>query len=406
MMHMHMKRREKPPAAAPPPAFDPLAAAYRAGQEVYKATLLLWLNQERRRRGKAEVAWPEVGQTPARVAWQRGPVRLLHYGAAATKKGAPASGKDAGASRRPLLIVFSLINRPYVVDLLPERSLVGRLGAAGRDVWLLDWGSAADGASGDLAHYTLELLPAAAAEVLGATGADELHVLGYCMGGTLSLMAQAAGKLPAAAHIALAAPVDFDEGGLLTTWCRAPSFDAGEIVRAYGDAPPHLLQPAFKLLDPVGLLSKFRHLADRVEDDAFVRFFLAMETWLEDSVPFPGGAFAEWTAMYRTNALARGELRLGRTAIDLGKLEGPILSLVARGDYIAPTSACLALKRLAPRAEHEVIEQPGGHIGLATGSAAHKVLWPGVARWLDEIDARAPAAPPPRPRPARKGARR
>jgi polyhydroxyalkanoate synthase len=372
MMHLHMKN---PKQALP---FDPLAAAFKTAQEVYKSGLLATINSRRELRGKRAVDWPVVGASPRREAASFGPARLYRY-----------QPNDASAQKgAPLVVVCSLINRPYVLDLLPERSVIRRL-VDGRDVWLLDWG--VPGAPGSwpytLADFAADLLPRAVAAVKAETAADAVDILGYCMGGTMALAAAAAGLVDARALVLMATPVDLHDDGLLSIWSRAPGFDARAIVAAYGHAPPHLLQPAFKMLDPVGLATKLIHLEDKIEDDAFVRFFLAMETWLEDSAPFPGGAFADWLGWYRDNALvARGGTLLGDHRVDLARLELPILSLIADGDTITPPASSLAIERAAPKAQHTIWRQPGGHIGLATSTAAHKKVWPEVARWLEGVD--------------------
>jgi polyhydroxyalkanoate synthase len=357
--------------------FDPLDLAFRAGQELYKAGLLSLINSRRQTRGRAPVGWPQVAATPADVLWQEGNARLIRY-----RREVPATAKT------PLLLVCSLINRPYVLDLLTERSVVRRLLERGHDVWLLDWGTptAADGQR-TIGDYALEQLPRAAAVVTARTGADQLHLLGYCMGGTLSLMAIAAGRLPAASLVSMATPVALHDDGLLSLWCRAPGFDPLELAGAYGNVPPHVLQPAFKMLDPVSLATKFVHLDGKVEDDEFVRFFLAMETWLEDSVAFPGRAFVDWVQLYRSDALARGELVLDGVPIDLARVRCPLFHVVADGDYITPPASSLALETLTGTRAQKTMRLPGGHIGLSTGRGAHERLWPAVSDWLHAHDA-------------------
>jgi poly[(R)-3-hydroxyalkanoate] polymerase subunit PhaC len=366
--------------------FDPLDFAFRAGQELYKAGLLSVINSRRQSRGRAPVGWPQVAATPADVFWQEGNARLIRY-----------RRDDAGAvpaAKTPLLLVCSLINRPYVLDLLAERSVVRRLLERGHDVWLLDWGtpSAAD-ATRSLGDYALAQLPRAAAVVTERTGADRLHVLGYCMGGTFSLMAIAAGLLPAASLVSMATPVALHDEGLLSLWCRAPGFDPAELARAYGNVPPHVLQPAFKMLDPAGLASKFVYLDSKVEDDDFLRFFLAMETWLEDSVAFPGRAFTEWVQLYRSDALARGELVLDGVRIDLGRVRCPLFHIIADSDYITPPASSLALETLTGTRAQKTVRLAGGHIGLSTGRAAHERLWPAVSEWLHAQDNNVASAP-------------
>lgn len=385
MMHAHMK----PPAFAEffAPVLDGL---YRAGQEAYKSTLLMHVNRSRSELGRPPVAWPSVGTTPHEVLWQQGSARLLRYRAPSAKSAVAAT---------PILAVCSLINRPYVLDLLPERSVVRRLLDGGRDVWLLDWGAPLFGdEQRDLASYALDVLGGAVDEVRRVTGAEAIDVLGYCMGATLALLSAGAGRVPLRSLVAMAAPVRFDDGGMLSTWARVPSFDPRQVVAVYGNAPPHLLQPAFKMLDPAGLATKLVHLDDKLGDDAFVRFFLAMETWLEDSVAFPGGAFVDWISLYRDDALVGGKARLGRHRVSVASVEAPILNLIAEGDYITPPASSLALAEACPRAAIEVRRVPGGHIGLATSSYAQRTLWPEVAAWLARLDAPPARATRPRPR--------
>jgi polyhydroxyalkanoate synthase len=351
------------------PFADPLELAFSAAQQAYKAGLLALVNSKRRARRLDAVDWPEVGATPWDEIWRDGGARLVRY----------RGGKGPG-----VLLVASLINRPYILDLLPERSVVQRLLDGGLDVFLLDWGTprAADAAHG-LHEYALDRLPRAFSAVEKAAGAPPF-VLGYCMGGTLTLMAAGAGAIAPAGVIALATPVALHDEGLLSRWCRTPGFDARAMHDLYGNIPPHLLQPAFKLLDPVGLLSKWKQLDAKIDDAAFLRFFLAMETWLEDSVSFPGAAFVEWVDLYRSDALARGRLVLGGKRVDLGRLRCPIVNVMAEEDYITPPASSAPLGKLAggPSIDERL---SGGHIGLSTGSEAHRRLWPQLARWMSEV---------------------
>jgi hypothetical protein len=93
--------------------FDPLDFAFRAGQELYKAGLISLINSRRQARNLAPVAWPTVATTPADERWREGNARLLRYRRSATATVVPMA--------TPLLLVCSLINRPYVLDLLAER---------------------------------------------------------------------------------------------------------------------------------------------------------------------------------------------------------------------------------------------------------------------------------------------
>lgn len=374
-------------STGPGAGYDPLQASFATGQQLYKAGLISLINSRRFARGLLPVPWPAVGTTPIDVMWAEGPARLVRYRPLPRPHDATASKNPPTTTSPapPLLLVCSLINRPYVLDLLEERSVVRRLLGAGIDVWLLDWGTPDETSPArGLGYYALDLLPRAAAGVSAATRAEAVHVLGYCMGGTFALMAAAADRLPPGGLVTLATPVDFDDGGMLSIWCRTPGMDPRELARAFGIIPPYILQPAFKMLDPLGLAAKFVHLDGKLADDEFLRFFLSMETWLEDSVGFPGRAFAEWIEAYQTNALARGQMVVDGVRIDLGRVDRPVLNIVAEADYITPTRSSLALEGLLGHRErdYELVRMAGGHIGLSTGGAAHRELWPRVAAWL------------------------
>lgn len=378
MMHPHNSQPFAGSPFVPPPGSypDPVAETFAAGQLLYKANLLGTINLFRAQEGKPALGWPSRGFTPFDVLWTEGTARLYRY----------RSEQPVAADAAPVLCVFSLVNRPYVMDILPGRSVVQSLQKAGRDVWLLDWGTPDPSANVlPLDHYSLGLIPRAMEFMRAHTGMAP-HVLGYCMGGTLALIALAAGA-PARSLTAMATPVDLHDEGLLSLWTRAPGFDPRTIVDTYGHAPPHLLQPAFKMLDPVGLSTKLVHIRDKVGDDAFITFFLAMEQWLEDSVGFPGRAFVEWIQLYRDNALIQPHFLAGSRKLSLRDIALPVLSLIAEGDYISPPRSSLAIEPALPKSAHRVLKVPGGHIGLATGGSAHKRTWPEVGRFMDEIDA-------------------
>ena len=78
----------------------------------------------------------------------------------------------------PLLIVFSLISRSYILDLTPGNSFVEQLLEAGFDVYLLDWGEPdeRDAANG-LEDYVDDYIPAGIDRVLELSGADEVNLV-------------------------------------------------------------------------------------------------------------------------------------------------------------------------------------------------------------------------------------
>ena len=237
-----------------------------------------------------------VGATPHTVAWSENKWRLLRF--------TPAVKKYA----RPILFVPSLINRWYVLDLGPGRSLIEWLVARGHEVFCIDWGT--PGAEDrfltwdDIGGKYLGRAIRVAAR-LG--GAGDVHVLGYCLGGTLATAYVAAFPEHVATLLALAAPIDFDHAGIMALWTRTPAFDVGAIVEAFGNVPWQLMQASFKLLKPTLDAQKLVGVLDRAWDDEFLESFLATERWGTDNVSFPGATYARYIeALYRGNQLVRG----------------------------------------------------------------------------------------------------
>ena len=115
----------------------------------------------------------------------------------------------------------------------------------------------------------------------------------------------------------MAAPIDFaGDDGLLNLWARDEYFDVDRLIETCGNCPGEFLNYCFQLMKPVqNFGEKYAHLCDHLEDDAFLRNFLAMEQWTNDSIPVAGETFREFVKeYYQRNGLVRGRNRVGRSA--------------------------------------------------------------------------------------------
>ncbi len=244
------------------------------------------------------------GATPSEVVYREDRMRLLHYPADAPPK-----------FKTPLVFVFALVNRPYILDLLPGKSVVEHFVKAGFDTYLVDWGvpSHADRFN-TLRDYIDGYLVNVVEHVRQRTGASQVSVLGYCMGGTMSAMFTALHPQSVKNLILLAAGIDFSTcAGLLNLWSQPQYFDVDAFVDAWGNCPAAFLQTNFTLLKPVAnLVEKPLSLWERLDDDRFVDEFLTMETWLGDNIPVPGETFRQFVKdLYQQNLLVQNRLRVG-----------------------------------------------------------------------------------------------
>jgi polyhydroxyalkanoate synthase len=320
-----------------------------------------------------------VGATPRDVVWTHRGTTLYRY---------------RSSQRRypvPLLLVFALINRPEIFDLRPGSSLVEYLLEEGFDVFLVDWGVPdEEDAEMGLDDYVCDELDWAVRETLRASGADELTLLGWCIGGTLCAMYcgldRGEERNPVRNLALLTTPVD-GRGSNYAAWVGDPEFDVEQVAEAWRVLPGSSVDFANKLLKPVtNFLTTYRRLWQGVQDGTPRRdAYQPMAKWVADNPPFPGRAWAQWIPMmYRDAALVTGSVRLRGRRVDLGRVDQNLMVVTAGADHIAPRPGTMPLFDLVASQDVTHMAYPGGHIGLIAGSAARKGLWPEMAAWLGE----------------------
>jgi polyhydroxyalkanoate synthase len=292
----------------------------------------------------------------------------------------------------PVLLVFALINRPYVFDLRPGYSFVEYLLAEGFDVFLLDWG-VPDDEDGDrgLADYVCDELHWGVREAVRASDAEELTLLGWCIGGTLCTCYAALHPRGAVRNlIALTTPIDTD-GSLYKTWVGRESFDVDVVLAGQGSMPGPAVDWANRMMKPVtNFWTTYRRLWWQTLDGTADRdAYQAMAKWVGDNPAFPAAAFREWiTAMYKGNQLVNGELELRGRRIDLRNIEANLLVVTASDDHITPPANSQPLVDMVASEDVTLFARKGGHIGLMAGSRARKEIWPDIAEWLGERSGR------------------
>lgn len=321
---------------------------------------------------------PPVGTTPADVVLRENKMRLLRY-----RPVRPLARKP------PILLVPSLINRHYVLDLLPGRSFAEWLVGQGHDVYIVDWGTpAGEDRYLTLAHFADRYLGRALRAACRRSGAESAHVLGYCLGGTLAAIHAALYPERFRSFIALAAPVGFRDDGTLSRWVRTPTLDLDALVEGSGNVPWPLMQASFHLLKPTLNLWKAVKLVDKSWDDRFLDGFFAIETWGNDNVSFPGEAYRTYIQeLYREDRLLEGTLGIDGRPARLEAITCPTLAITFEHDHIVPhRSASVLLERVSSTTT-EHIHMPGGHVGAVISTAAARELWPRISAFCRSAEA-------------------
>ncbi len=361
---------------------NPLTASIEAQQRGFAATTEYITKAPKLAAQIERVADIEVGQTPSEVVYTENKLELLHY----TPKQAgidPETTHDV-----PILIVYALINKPYILDLQPDRSVVRRLLEAGFEVYLIDWGEPSRlDASLTLDDYVSRYTDNCVEVVRERSAQDSINLLGYCMGGTMGVMYASLFPEKVRNLGLMAAGLCFDDtGGVLELWGEEPYYDPQTVTDAFGNVPADFLDVGFALMDPVSnYVSKYLRLYDNVEDDEFVENFARMERWLSEGIDVAGATYEQFIEdIYQDNKLARNELHLGNKHVDLDTIELPILQIVGHYDHLIPPESSTEFNELVASDDVTTLDQQTGHIGLSVSSSSHEELWPSVADWFAE----------------------
>lgn len=315
----------------------------------------------------------DVWQTPFDEVNKEGIFRLLHY-----------HPKVEETLPTPVLIVYAYINRPYILDLQPDRSVVRKFLESGLNVYMIDWGypKKADKYI-DIEDY-LGYIDKAVSIVAKQTGRDKITLHGYCLGGTLSIIYSALKPEKVKNLVLQATPVDFDVAKTINLWAK--SLDADKVADAMGNAPGEFLNNAFLLADPIGLtFGKYANLIREAKDENFLRNFLRMEKWIFDSPDIPGATFRRYIKdWYQKNLLIKSEFRLAGKRVELRNINMPTLAITADYDHIAPPESTKPVLDAISSTDKTMMTSPTGHIGVSVGSKPAYSLWPKVIDWIKE----------------------
>ena len=186
----------------------------------------------------------------------------------------------------------------------------------------------------------------------------------------------------------------FEDDGLLSRWTRTQTFDVDKLVEAMGNVPWQLMQSAFHLLRPTMNAAKLVNFLDKAWTDESLNGFLALETWGNDNVSFPGECYKRYVEeLYRKDALVAGTFTLSGRPAKLENITCPTLAVTFEHDNIVPWPSAAELIDQVGAADKERIHLPGGHVGAVVSQKASKTLWPQLSAWWAARDAEPAALP-------------
>lgn len=315
------------------------------------------------------------GVTPYEVVYTEDKLRLFHYKACEGTK---------TTNKTPMLVVYALVNRPYMTDIQEDRSTIKGLLDNGQDVYLIDWGYA-DRADRflDLDYYLNGYIDRCVDVIRERSGKEKINILGVCQGGTFSTCYTAMHQDKINALVTMVTPIDFKTPrNVLSKWVQKVDMDA--LVDAMGNISGDDLNDTFVNMSPYSLkLAKYINMVDVMDNPEALKNFMRMEQWIFDSPNQAGEAYKEFLKyFFQENRLVNDELTIGEYDVRLKNITCPVLNVYASKDHLVPPPASLALADKVGSKDYEEFEFKGGHIGIYVSSRAPKEVPPTISKWL------------------------
>lgn len=297
----------------------------------------------------------------------------------------------------PLVLVSPLAVNMFIYDLFPDRSLVKYLRARGFALYLVDWGRPGWRHNHlNLASYFDERLSRMLQEVRRHSGCQRLSLHGWSMGGLFSLCYAALGDPDIANLVLVGTPCDYHANGRLgliyqslsrsLDWLnRRTGWQLHDTRKRWWRSPGWANALMFKLTNPVATMQGYWELAKNLHRDDFISAHATNGAFLNGMEAYPGGVIQD-TLQYllADNVIREGRLPMVDSRGSLADVRSDLLLICGRNDPIVTHQCSVAMLPLVGSREKTVLDVPGGHMGILSGSAAPRAIWPRVADWLAE----------------------
>lgn len=294
--------------------------------------------------------------------------------------------KAKKVNKTPVLIVYALVNRPYMTDLNEKISFVRGLIESGQEVYLIDWGypDRADKFT-TLDDYVNGYIDRCVNTLRRRHKVDNVNILGICQGGAFSLCYASLHPEKVKNLITMVTPVDYHtKENMLSKWIQKVDVDL--LVDTLGNIPGDYLNWTFLTLKPYRLMAqKYVDMVNILDNPQYLNNFMRMEKWIYDSPDQAGEAYRQFIKdFYQQNLLIKGKVEIGGQTVDLKNVKMPVLNIFAEDDHLVPPSASKPLGKYVGTKDYTELSFKGGHIGIYVSSAARSLVPPSVGEWLNK----------------------
>ncbi|WML38843.1 alpha/beta fold hydrolase [Neobacillus sp. OS1-2] len=310
---------------------------------------------------------PKIGHTPRNEVWRKNKSVLWHY---------PAKQKKYEI---PLFFVYSLFNKPYILDIAPKASVIEGLTNMGYEVYLLDWGSPGyEDKKMGLDTYIEKYLRTAVKRAIRHSGAEEITLIGYCLGGTIASIYTSIADEPIKNLIVATVPIDFNPFIGPDQWAegmRQGDINIDRFIDVYGVVPPQLVEGMFRAIGAPIYFTNYTMLLSRAHDQRYVDKWRRMNRWTLDQVPFAGEAYKQLANdLYKENKLVKGELMIGNKKVDLKNITANLYVVSGSRDNLILEEQSKPLMDLASSEDKTYVSVEAGHVSLALSGLFAKIV--------------------------------
>ncbi|MBQ9989700.1 MAG: class III poly(R)-hydroxyalkanoic acid synthase subunit PhaC [Lachnospiraceae bacterium] len=306
-----------------------------------------------------------------------GKMRLFHYKPTVTGR---------KLSKVPTLITYALVNRQYMMDIQPDRSVIKSFLDGGMDVYVIDWGyPTAEDMYMSMDDYINWYMGDCVDYIRKTHSVDAINLLGVCQGGTFSTIYTALNPNKIKNLITMVVPIDFSPNdALLFHWSKFMNIDS--LVDAFGVVPGDVMNYAYLILKPLELtMNKYIGMVDKMDNPEFLTNFMRMEKWVFDSPDQAGETLRQFIKdLYQDNKLIKNELELGGQKVNLKNITVPLLCVCAEYDHLVPLSSSRPLIEAVASEDKQFISFKTGHIGMYVSSQSQKSIAPQIVEWLKQ----------------------
>jgi polyhydroxyalkanoate synthase len=302
----------------------------------------------------------------------------------------------------PVLLIPPPASPATCYDLRRGCSLAEHLVGIGRPAYLLDHGMIGfTGRAVGLPEWIGELIPQTIRAVSADAGGQPVQLVGWCLGGILSLLTAAdQPELPISSITSIAAPVDTTAIPMTLplrplAWLTRGA-EATLINLVFGGVPQSMMKRAYRLVVvDTYLMRPFVVLANLHNTDLLAQIE-AVDHFTSTMITYPSRIFGSfYQHFFRANGLMNEGIEIGERRIGLASVRVPVLVIAGRDDGIAPVRAVhAATRRLTGSPEVRFRTAPGGHLGVLTGRRARATTWAHLDAWLDQGTRRHGLRPP------------